>query len=237
MIAKMKTAFIARQSQWRDRWGSDLTKPVNQRQAWLDMALVDHGFLRVAWRNLEEFAPGAWRSNQPSPSQLRRLARRGLATIINLRGASNLGSYRLERMECEALGIEMIDARLFSRDPPTPEQVDALFDVFERARKPLLMHCKSGADRAGLGAALYLLWAGETPQTAARQLSLRYLHVRQAKTGVLDAFIEDYANAYQATGIGFRDWLHTQYDRDALKARHEANRLGNLLVDRVLNRE
>ena len=51
-----------------------------------------------------------------------------------------------------------------------------------------MMHCKSGADRAGLMAALYLLIAKQPAREAVKQLTWKYGHVKQAKTGVLDAF-------------------------------------------------
>ena len=180
---------------------------------------------------------GRDRARRLAPEQIRDLARRGIRTIVNLRGPSSWGSYYLERETSGALGIAMVDARLYSRMPPTPEEVEALFALFETADKPLLMHCKSGADRAGLGAALYMLWAGRPPEAAARQLSLRYLHVRHAKTGVLDRFIEDYARAHRQSGIAFRDWLHTTYDRQAGMDAHRASRVGSFLTDRILRRE
>ena len=214
-----------------------MSKPASRRAAYFDMMMFDHGFLRIVWRNLYEIAPGVWRSNQPSPEQIQGLAKRGIRTIINLRGPSFWGSYILEKETCAAHGIELIDAQLYSREAPAPELVEALFDVFDRAEKPLLMHCKSGADRAGIGAALYMLWAGRPAEEAARQLSLRYLHIKQAKTGILDAFMDAYIQAHRKTGIGFRDWLHTEYDKAAVTEQHQSNRLGNVVVDRVLNRE
>ena len=64
-------------------------------------------------------------------------------------------------------------------------------DLFNSIEKPALMHCKSGADRAGLMAALYVLIHCKKPVAEAmKQLSLRYLHVRQAKTGMLDSFLK-----------------------------------------------
>jgi len=237
LITRMKSAFRERHRQWRDAWIADFDKPGNRRRAHWDMMAFDHGFLRLWWRNIDEFAPGVWRSNQPSPAQIAALGRRGVRTIVNLRGASDWGSYHLERAACEQAGIRLVDSRLYSRMPPAVEEVQSLFDVFDSAERPLLMHCKSGADRAGLGAALYLLWAGHTPQEAARQLSLRYLHVRHAKTGVLDRFIATYARAHRETGITFTEWLRTDYDKQAIMAEHQSSGLANLFIDRVLRRE
>jgi len=237
LLARLKTAFRERQEQWRDVWIADLDKPGNRQRAHWDMMIFDHGFLRLTWRNIDEFAPGVWRSNQPSPAQIAALGRSGIRTIVNLRGPSSWGTYHLERAACEQAGIRLIDSRLYSRMPPSVEEVESLFAVFEAAEKPLLMHCKSGADRAGLGAALFMLWDGRPPEEAARQLSLRYLHIRHAKTGVLDRFIETYARAHRETGIAFTKWLRTDYDKEAMMAEHDSSGLANLVVDRILRRE
>jgi hypothetical protein len=100
-----------------------------------------------------------------------------------------------------------------------------------------LMHCKSGADRAGLMAALYVLIHCKKPAAEAiKQLSLRYLHVRQAKTGMLDSFFEAYA-PYEAQGMAFFDWVDTIYDPQALHDEFMARPWAEKLVDGILRRE
>ncbi|MEM0944620.1 MAG: protein tyrosine phosphatase, partial [Pseudomonadota bacterium] len=98
-------------------------------------------------------------------------------------------------------------------------------------------HCKSGADRAGFMAALYLaLGEGKPVAEARRALSLRYGHIRQGKTGILDAFFD----AYEAdTGgeIPLLTWVDTQYDRDAIQREFKATGLGSLLTECLLVRE
>ncbi|MBK8025175.1 MAG: tyrosine-protein phosphatase [Chloroflexi bacterium] len=42
--------------------------------------------------------------------------------------------------------------------------------------KPTLIHCKAGADRTGLAAALFLMSQGTSFDQAAQQLSLKYFH-------------------------------------------------------------
>ena len=57
---------------------------------------------------------------------------------------------------------------------PDKETVHAMANVFEHLEYPVLMHCKSGADRAGLMSVLYShLHKGEPIEVAIRQLSLR----------------------------------------------------------------
>ena len=57
---------------------------------------MDHEILRALFLNQSKVAPGVYRSNQPSPSRIKTWAKKGIKTIINLRGASNQGSYLLE---------------------------------------------------------------------------------------------------------------------------------------------
>ena len=97
-----------------------------------------------------------------------------------------MGSYLLEREACRAAGIELVDFKLSSRKLPTRQEILALDDIFGRLPRPFLMHCKSGADRAGFAAALYLMLQKDlSPEQASEQLSWRYLHLRSAATGAL----------------------------------------------------
>ncbi len=100
------------------------------------------------------------------------------------------------------------------------------------------MHCKSGADRAGFAAALYLLLQRDQPAAVAQeQLSWRYLHLRGAATGVLHFLLERYAADTAATPMAFRDWVATRYDPEALMAEYRSGGAADFLVDRVLGRE
>lgn len=238
MLSSLKTKSRARMAAWREQFANGITSEATRKAAWWDLQLYDHGFLRRFWTNLNEIAPNVWRSNQPSPRQLETLASDGIKTIINLRGASQWGSYHLEADACARLGLTLVDFRLRSRDLPTVEEVHALHELFKTAEHPILMHCKSGADRAGMGAALYkLLMLDATPEAALDQLSFRYLHVKAAKTGLLDHMLEAYAKDHESTGKPFLDWLESDYDRLALTAEFKPKGLANLLTDTILRRE
>ena len=160
------------QRRWKDGWIADPDGPGARRSKTIDMLLFDHGLLRKAWRNEHEVAPGVWRSSQPDPGMIRRLAAQGVKAIVNLRGATEWGSYFLEREACRAAGIELVDFKLNSRKLPSREELLALDALFERLPKPFLMHCKSGADRAGFAAALYLLLRGDMPVEEAQAAAL-----------------------------------------------------------------
>jgi hypothetical protein len=206
--------------------------------AWADSLLRDHAFLRIGWRNWGVVEPGRlYRSNHPLPWQLRAAARRfGLKTVVNLRGwRADCGSDALSRREAARLGLVHVDAPLESRGAPHRDRLLRLVEIFSRMAEPALLHCKSGADRTGLAAGVWLLLQGRSVAEAAAQLSWRYGHVKAAKTGILDAFFAEYA---AAGDVPFLRWLEQDYDEAALKARFTAKSgLGDVLVEKVLQRE
>lgn len=227
------------QRRWKDRWvAGGLDAPGGRRNATIDMLVFDHGLLRKAWPNEHRVADGVIRSNQPDPGRIRRLAGQGVKAVLNLRGATEYGSYLLEREACAAAGIELVDFKLSSRNLPTRQEILALDEVFGRLPRPFLMHCKSGADRAGFAAALYLLLRGEVSAGEAReQLSWRYLHLKGGSTGILHFMLDRYAADAESEPMGFREWVETRYDPEALTAAYRSGPVADFVVDRVLRRE
>jgi len=187
--------------------------------AHLHAHLRDHAYFRVFWTNMDEIAPGVWRSNQPSPALVRRYAQMGLKAILNLRGTSSSGSHTLEALEASRHGIPLLSHALGSRSLSPREKYIALLDDFEQMPRPFVLHCKSGADRAGLASAFWLIHMEGLPVTEARRMmSLRYLHVRGSKTGVLDGLLDAYAAHVAKQPLSLRDWLTHHYDREAITA-------------------
>jgi uncharacterized protein (TIGR01244 family) len=204
----------------------------------LDMLVLDFGVFRALYLNKHKVAAGVWRSAQPAPWHIRKLARDGVRTVINLRGDYHNGSYRLEREACARYGMNFIDFRVRSRAAPTREEVRAARDLFETAEYPVLIHCKSGADRAGLMSALYLIFKeGKSVEEAKSELSLRYGHIRQADTGVLDYFFERYLTDTAERPMPFMEWVETVYDPGEAGRTFRANGWANRLVNGILKRE
>lgn len=203
-----------------------------------DLYMVDHGAIRLIYANRHAVAPEVWRSSQPSPHEIAAFARRGIRTIVNLRGSRDCGSYRLERAACQRHGIRLVDFPARSRAAPSRAFFHDVKALFETIEYPVLMHCKSGADRVGLMSVLYLLlMENRSAKHALRHLGLRYGHIRQADTGILDAVIETYAARCRQEPIAFLDWVDTEYDPHHVKAKFAARKWGNVLVDGVLRRE
>lgn len=178
---------------------------------------VDHEFLRYPWTNFAEVAPGVFRSNHPTRARLAAYAAQGIHVVISLRGGRTKPHHLLEVEACDELGLSFHSVAMSARHAPTLAQLHAIFELLDQVEPPFVMHCKSGADRTGLVSALYLLHYRDAPlEVAAQQLSLRFLHVRAGETGILDLFLETYAERHRATGIGVRDWIASEYDPDAL---------------------
>jgi len=219
--------------------------PAGRRRAMRDFLFGDHAIIRACYDNTHEIAPGVYRSYQPSPARLEKWARRGVKTIVNLRGPKPSAALMLEEEACARLGLTLENFRIFSREAPSYQTLSGARDLFNRIEHPVLFHCKSGADRVGVMATLYLFFAGETPlDIALKQLSLRYGHVKQGKTGVIDAAFERYLDHARANAISLSDidaffnWAASDaYDPVAVKRDFLGNWWGNFLTERVLRRE
>lgn len=217
-----------------------LDTPLRRFLAWLDMLFVDHGIFRVFYNNLYVLPGGLLRSSQPSPAQIRRYHRKyGIKTIINLRGADQTLRYALEEETCRELGITLINHKgILSRSAPEVEAVLATKALYDRIEYPALVHCKSGADRAGFAAALHRVFRRrDTVELAMRELSWKYGHFKGSKTGVLDFFFERYIADLDKDPVPFETWLTTRYDRDELKQSFKVRGLSDFFVDKILHRE
>lgn len=216
----------------------DVSTPQGRRRALWDMTWSDHAFLRLYWTNAAWISDEMVRTNQPWPHQIHAWAAKGIKTVINLRGGMNSSFHALEREACARLGLNLVNFTVESRGAPRVEDLHRAKAMFGEIAYPALMHCKSGADRAGLAATLYLHFRkGEPVEHAKRMLSLRFGHVRQGKTGILDYFFERYLAEGAPKGLTLLQWADTAYDPAELKRSFLSSWWANVLVDRVLRRE
>ena len=223
--------LMARSPGWAKRaLGPSLTRA--------DSLFVDHGIVRLVYLNRARVGTQVWRSAQPNPSQIKGFAAEGIKTIVNLRGPRVCGSYWLEQDACRRYGIALVECQMRSRAAPNREELRRARDLFERIEYPMLMHCKSGADRAGLMSALYShTKLGQPIEIAAKQLSLRYGHIRQADTGILDHFFEEYLRFNAATPMPFWNWVDTVYEPEAVTKSFQANGAASRILSGLLRRE
>lgn len=203
--------------------------PQNTRKARFYNRWLDHAVLRGWWTNLEQIAPGVWRGNHPPPHRFRQLPKLGIKTVISLRGASDTPFNREEVALCKELGLTFVTISLSARGAPKQKSVLQLIDTLDAAERPLFFHCKSGADRAGLASAIYMITQeGAAAEDALKMLSARYLHLKGTGTGVLDRFLLTYIARNNVSPIGFRDWVTDEYEPEKLKADFDRYGLRNI---------
>jgi protein tyrosine/serine phosphatase len=217
----------------------DLSRPGGRLAAYLSFLWDDHAWLRLGFQNAHWLSDELVRTNQPWPFQLKWWADRGVRTVLNLRGEPEAAHHVLEADACERLGLTLVDLLLFSRTAPSREQVLEAKRVLETIEYPCLMHCKSGADRAGVMSVLYAHFRqGQPIRDAISQLSGRYGHIRHGATGVIDYAFERYLDEGEPAGLSFLEWVcRPEYDHEALTEEFRAGWWGTLLTDRLLRRE
>ena len=159
-----------------------------------------------------------YRSAQPAPELLKEWVRRyGLKTVINLRGYSRQPFHSAELQALKDVGVEMVDIHFAASRLPTRQWLGRLIEALETAERPILLHCRDGIERSGVGSVLAAMAiGGQDYATARQQLSLRYLYVGPTNRGIMEllAEYEQYCRG-QKTDTGgwqrFREWATTVY--------------------------
>lgn len=175
--------------------------------AFLIISLLIGGFAVYVYhdRNFHQVLAGElYRSAQMSDTDLAvRIRAHGIRSVLNLRGARPRQAwYAPEVGVSRALGVRHYDLGLSARRELTPAERDELLRLMSEAPKPLLIHCKQGADRTGLAAALYLRHdRRRSLEEAGKQLSIWYGHFPWlgSRTGAMERSL---AAAEQLVGAG-----------------------------------
>lgn len=199
-----------------DRYDQQIDTPLGRWQGRFYAATLDHGWLRHRWTNEGQIAEGVYRSNHPNAATLIDWKARGITEVVSLRPAKR-AVHGFEAEACAALGLTLRNAPLSARNAPRADALLRLLDIFDTLQKPALIHCKSGADRTGLAAALWAIHIEGKPVTEAkRALGLKHLHIRASKTGVLDRVLEAYEARLAQGPIALRTWIEAEYDRSSI---------------------
>ena len=233
---KQNNSKLKKKSNWTR---NNLNSFLGKLFAYTDLTFVDHGIFRIFWKSQVRLSTEMYRSNQPYPSQIQNAYETfGIKTIINLRGKRDCSSYYLEEKKCKELNINLINFPVSSRAAPKKTDVIGASELFKKIEYPALMHCKSGADRAGLMAALYMIFRKEEPTSVAKkQLSFKYLHIRQSKTGILDAFFDYALESGANRPDSFLKWIKSGYNEDFLKKKFTTSYRKLKIIDLLLRRE
>lgn len=225
MFSTLYAKIKAKERAWKHGFGMDISTPKARAAARKHNNLVDHAFLRRILPNRYQLSEDAWRSNQPDPVHFPDLAKIGIKSVINLRGADVYSYYLFEKEACADYGMALYDLPLEARKLLPADMYLELFDLMDRVEKPMLIHCKSGADRTGLAAAFYMIdYQGVPVEEAAKQLSIKYAHQHWSKAGILDHVIEAYGDHIKTDPIPIRDWIRDHYDPKALTASFHTKR-------------
>ena len=157
--------------------------------------------------NFHPITPGnAYRSAQLDRDELQHYIRKyNIKSIINLRGKRTGQSWYQEELNvCKQFDCRHYDLSIPSDKSPSRAQIKKLLHLFETVPRPVLLHCKAGADRAGLAAALWKVFVDREPKALARkQLSLRFGHFPIGPTSALDDFFKRWQPGQESiSGIG-----------------------------------
>ena len=221
-------------------WKRGATKGFfNKSMSYIDLMFSDHGILRFFWKSFFSLPGNMYRSNQPYPFQIQKYKKRyGIKSIINLRGERNCSSYYLEKEYCDRNNIILYNFPFTSRDLPTKKIILDFFNLLDTIKYPVLMHCKSGADRAGIASCLYLIYKRRyNLQDAKKQLSFKYLHIKFAKTGILYHLFESAIKNKKSSSKDFLQWIKFDYNKDEIKKSFKIYKIYDFFIDKILKRE
>ncbi len=145
--------------------------------------------------NFHQVNAQLFRGAQPKAGGLAQLARLGVKTIINLRGADEHA--RAEEAAARELGLKYFNVALpgFSR-PKDAAVARVLGLIADPQLQPVFVHCKRGADRTGTIIACYRIqhdnWPAKTALTEAKHYGLSWFE-RGMK-----AFVKDFGRRQNA---------------------------------------
>ena len=80
-----------------------------------------------------------------------------MRTIVNLRGGRSTAPGSCRRTPATGSACDLVEFVVRSRGAPDRDTILGAKDFFAELQYPAVIHCKSGADRAGFVAALYLV--------------------------------------------------------------------------------
>jgi protein tyrosine phosphatase (PTP) superfamily phosphohydrolase (DUF442 family) len=120
-----------------------------------------------------------YRSNQPTGDEIRRWQMQyGLKSVLNLRGDEKRNArVQSEMAAAKEVGVQYLSVQLSSTSEMTGEDLRRTIEALETAPRPLLIHCRLGADRTGVVSMMAAMAiGGESYREARRQVTPLYFH-------------------------------------------------------------
>lgn len=154
-------------------------------------------------KNFYEIDPGKfYRSGQLMPWEMRDVVKKyKIKTIINLRGEN--GELPWEKPLATKLGINYYTVGMSSKEVPHRQALVYYLGLLEYSPRPILVHCRTGADRTGEATAIYAIeFMNQNPEKALQYLTPTYWHIDFLNPGKR-FFIKNWKNSM---------WAWTLYD-------------------------
>lgn len=188
-------------------------------------------FFYVYRGNFGTVIPGQiYRSGQLGSEQLEQVIKEfGIRSIINLRGVKGDEDWYIQEKEtAEKFGVELYNVaemgmELQSYRLPARDEVEKLIALIASVPRPILAHCKTGADRTGLFSAVTLLLGqnGDLEQ-AWDHSSLKYLAIEDSAGSQFLQKYQDWLSGRKHTQKLFTQWLEQTYLPHYYKVRIQA---------------
>ncbi len=113
-----------------------------------------------------------YRGGQPTEAGVKELAKMGVKTIIDLRGADEKA--KKEESWAQNAGLKFINKPLDNwRGPKNAKIEDIIAEINKPENQPVFVHCQRGADRTGTVIAVYRIthdnWTAQQANTEAKK--------------------------------------------------------------------
>jgi len=194
----------------------------------------EHSILNILWKNFHKVDEDVYRSAQMNPYTLKKYIKKyNLKTIISFRKGTHSSSLsRIEKKICDEMGVKFVRVGLTSRRLPNRETLLELQTIFETEQKPLLMHCKAGADRTSLASFLYFYWKGDIEKAKQQFSFFKFGHIKNSKAGIIDYCAEEFLKSGEVDII---QWCED--NREKLQKEFKPKGLFSFINDKILRRE
>ena len=145
-----------------------------------------------------------YRSGQLDGDELDALVGKdGIRSILNLRRINLADAdQRSENLVVAADGLDFYSIPISANKEPDMATMKKIVEVMRTAPKPMLVHCRGGADRSGLAAALFeYAVQGQPVDKAIEQLSFIYGHFPWlwSRTGAMDRAFTNFTSNWVAS--------------------------------------
>jgi protein tyrosine/serine phosphatase len=137
----------------------------------------------------------AYRSAQLDSDELEYyIDKYNIKSILNLRGKNPDAPWYVEEIEIsKEHNVMHYDIPLSASHEPGNDDIQMITEIFRSAPRPILIHCRGGADRSGLAAAMWKVIVDKEPKSeGGKQLSILYGHIPIGGPSAMNHFFENW---------------------------------------------